>query len=397
MSAPPQPLDLPALDGTNPLGFLAALGTLAVLSEADPDLRLGWRRGPRWTAFLQGGRPFAADVVVALLVQCLKPTPADDKANEALEASRRDYERALADLKLAKDQPKLPRRAEEHLREERKQNVKSLGKQWSTRLEAHKAALDVSAPSPELRIGKLSQCLPVVFHRLGHLFVGKSSLQQRRVVDLLAAFGIEQPRDSRKKQDSDKVFQRSPFCFTTGSGHQEFIGDIRQLMTRADPTKAEPDPPPCVTDMAVTQALFGPWRYSDPGLSMRWDPIEDTRHALRLDDPSSAGVSTVWMANLLAYRALVFFPCAWDGHALATAGWSHDREHPCFTWPLWEAPLTADIVRSLLRHPAFGEPDLGEWKAELRDRGVSAIYRSRRIQVGSGTNYKVNFTPAQSV
>ena len=64
---------------------------------------------------------------------------------------------------------------------------------------------------------------------------------------------------------------------------------------------------------------------------------------------------------------------------------------------MWETPLTADTVRSLLRHPAFGEPDLGERKAELRARGVSAIYRSRRIHVGSGTNYKVNFTPAQSV
>ena len=37
MSKPVHQLDLPALDGANPLGFLAALGTLAMLSETDPQ------------------------------------------------------------------------------------------------------------------------------------------------------------------------------------------------------------------------------------------------------------------------------------------------------------------------------------------------------------------------
>ena len=36
MSETTPPFNLTALDGANPLGFLAALGTLAVLSETDP-------------------------------------------------------------------------------------------------------------------------------------------------------------------------------------------------------------------------------------------------------------------------------------------------------------------------------------------------------------------------
>lgn len=395
MSAPPHHLDLPALDGTNPLGFLAALGALAVLSETDPGLRLGWRRGPRWTALLQRTALLDTDSVVATLVEGLKPTPTSVEADQGKEACRGAYEQALAKLQEAQSQPRLPRNADKRVREERKQRLKTLEEERSHRLEAFKAALEKSAPSPELGVGKLSGCAPTAFRRLTSSHAAKSSLAERRVVDLLAAFGIEQPQDARRAQGKEPVIQRTPFCFTTGSGHQEFIGDARQLMTRPDPTKDEPAPAPCVTADAVKRALLGPWDYSDPGLSMRWDPVEDTRYALRLDDPSSAGVSTVWMANLLAYRALAFCPCAWDGRALATAGWTADRE--CFTWPLWETPLTADTVRSLLRHPAFGEPDLGNWKAELRARGVSAIYRSRRIQVGSGANYKVNFTPAQAV
>lgn len=47
------PLDLPALDGTNPLGFFAALGCLTVLDRrarerAAPAPRLGWTQSGRW-------------------------------------------------------------------------------------------------------------------------------------------------------------------------------------------------------------------------------------------------------------------------------------------------------------------------------------------------------------
>ena len=43
-------LVLPALDGTNPLGFFAALGVLRAVSAAEPSARLGWR-------YLAGWRP----------------------------------------------------------------------------------------------------------------------------------------------------------------------------------------------------------------------------------------------------------------------------------------------------------------------------------------------------
>lgn len=46
-------LVLTGLDGTNPLGYLAALGTLRVLSDRGVDARLGWRLLDAWRPVLQ--------------------------------------------------------------------------------------------------------------------------------------------------------------------------------------------------------------------------------------------------------------------------------------------------------------------------------------------------------
>ncbi len=46
---------LPGLDGTNPLGFLAALGVLRVLSELQLVVKLSWQRnGGTWRPYLHG-------------------------------------------------------------------------------------------------------------------------------------------------------------------------------------------------------------------------------------------------------------------------------------------------------------------------------------------------------
>lgn len=150
---------------------------------------------------------------------------------------------------------------------------------------------------------------------------------------------------------------------------------------------------PRAVEQGEKPVLLEAWDDSDSGRFMRWDPVEDVRYAVRLDDPGPAGAHTVWMANLLAYRALVFFPCAAANH-LAASGWSGDRRARTFTWPVWKPPLSADTIRSLLRHPAFGETSLAAYRQEFRARGVEALFRSRRIEVGRGGNRKYNFSPA---
>jgi hypothetical protein len=128
---------------------------------------------------------------------------------------------------------------------------------------------------------------------------------------------------------------------------------------------------------------------------MRWDPIEDRRYALMDRDPTSSGnkTRTMWMANLLAYRALAIFPSAPFRQRLQTAGWDPDQK--TFAWPLWEWSLNLDAVRSLvqLRELVKERPDA----STLRARGIAAVYRAHRLLVGSGGNRKVNFSPARRI
>jgi hypothetical protein len=110
-------------------------------------------------------------------------------------------------------------------------------------------------------------------------------------------------------------------------------------------------------------------------------------------DPSDLASRTVWMANLLAYRALSLFPSAPGRRGLKTAGWSGDGEF--FTWPIWGTPATADTIRSLILFSGLGaeRPD----RRALKEMGIAAVFRAQRVKVGSGANYKLNFSPAQSV
>jgi hypothetical protein len=123
---------------------------------------------------------------------------------------------------------------------------------------------------------------------------------------------------------------------------------------------------------------------------------------------------TVWMANLLAYRALALFPSAPEKGRLGTTGWRETCEslkrrnevkrqgqEPAswremeFTWPIWEGSADPDTIRSHMLLPNLGDetPD----RSVLRARGIVAVFRSRRIKVGSGANFKINFDPARGV
>jgi hypothetical protein len=149
---------------------------------------------------------------------------------------------------------------------------------------------------------------------------------------------------------------------------------------------------------------------------LRWDPIEDRRYALMDRDPTASDNKsrTVWMANLLAYRALVLFPSVPTKGVLETTAWHETPQsgqrrkdarrqgrEPAswrdmdFTWPLWVHPADPDTIRSHMLLPALkGEnPD----RMVLRRRGVMAVFRSRRLKVGSGANFKINFGPARGV
>jgi hypothetical protein len=369
-------LILEALDGSNPLGFLSALGTLMVAHAAgETEARLSWERRARWVPVLHAVSvkdPAAFAEVMAGALAGRTVTPHDEKARGR---SEKAFNQASTLVKKKRNEIKARRLRGDERREALEREVAPLEGDRDARRKAWLEALARAVPRPELALGKKIDCRPEEFRQHAAAFVTKPDAETREALDLLAAFG------------SDAVYKSgsitpTPFCFIRGTGHQYFLDTVRQLLQQATPEK-------------VHEALFEQRSYRDLRLSMRWDPMDDRQYALMDRDPSKLKTRTVWMANLLAYRALTLFPTAPRGRRLEATGWNGGADEPSFSWPLWRTPLPPSVIRSLLQLRLLVEdsPD----RPTLRARGITAVCRTRRIKVGAGSNYKLNFAPARAV
>ncbi len=296
---------LNGLDGSNPLGFLAAIGTLRIATEANSsaDWRVSWKvRGGHWSPVLLGDTGITAEGLIELLMP-------------ALTEMKGDHAFGFAD--------------------------------------------DLTINCEEFR--KVAQSAS-----------NAADLTDRHYADFIAAFGC----DSLPISAKDSRIQDTALRTMSGAGHQHFIGSMRELVGNTKPDH-------------LHASLFEPWQYSDPKPSLRWDPLDDRRYALRWKEPSGDPVRTVRGANRLAVEALPLFPTAPGERHLHTTGFSQRRgEGVLFTWPIWEVPLSIDAVRSLLSLAELQKPRPD--RKSLLARGVIEIYRSQRI---TRDKYR-NFTPA---
>ena len=199
----------------------------------------------------------------------------------------------------------------------------------------------------------------------------------RRMADFLAAFGSE-------INPVRGTFQASRFRMVR-SGDSAGQG----LPAYARAIRAATDGP------ALERTLFMPWDHRDVGFSLRWDPIEDQRYALRWRDPSKSslgdGPGTMTGANSLAIEALQWYPTMCQGNRLTTTGFHRNSSNEAwFTWPIWTSPISLDTVRSLvgLSDLHVAQPP----RANLAKRGIVELYRSQRIQQNQ---YYSNFTSGQ--
>lgn len=201
-----------------------------------------------------------------------------------------------------------------------------------------------------------------------------ASRANRRMADFLAAFGSE-------INPEKGVFRNSRFRMvrsgdSAGQGLPAYARAIRN-----------------VTDGAsLRRTLFVPWDFRDRGFSLRWDPIEDQRYALRWRDPSkstlSDGPGVMNGANSLAIEALQWYPTMFQGNGVVTTGFHRNsKKEVWFTWPIWNRAISLDTVRSLLALSDLhcAKPP----RADLAKRGIVEVYRSQRIQQ---SKYYSNFT-----
>ncbi len=296
---------LNGLDGSNPLGFLAAVGVLRVATKADSysDWRVRWEmRGGHWSPVLLGDKVLAADGLIELLVP-------------ALTEMKGDHAFGFAD--------------------------------------------DLTINCEEFRQVAQAAC-------------NAADLKDRHYADFIAAFGCDSVPISAKNSRIQDTALRT----MSGAGHQHFIGSMRELVEKTNPGH-------------LRASLFEQWQYSDSKPSLRWDPVDDRRYALRWKEPSGDPVRTMRGANRLAVEALPLFPTAPGERNLHTTGFTQRRgEGVLFTWPIWEVPLNIDTVRSLLSLAELQEPRPD--RKSLFAKGVVEIFRSQRI---TRDKYR-NFTPA---
>ena len=369
-------VELGGIDGSNPLGFLAALGTLVTLhSVGEVNAQLGWRRSHRWVPVISG---VSHSDFEGLVAKGLYGKPVSEmgikhavEKEKAFEETKRNIKNKMVEIKkrgLKGNERKKAIEVEIHPLEEEK----------DTRRQHWLKARELVVSRSELGLGKRIDCTSEEFREFALFSLTSASATNRELLDLLSAFGSDACLDK-------SAIKSTPFCFIHGSGHQDFLHTIDQLTSKVTATK-------------VRDTLFQPWNYEDEGLSMRWDPIEDRQYALMDRDPTASDnrSRTVWMANLLAYRALVLFPSAPKRKGLVTTGWSIIANESVLTWPIWEFFASPDAIRSMLQLHELSaiRPD----RSNLCNLGIVGVFRARCIRVaGAGASYKVNFSPAREV
>ena len=364
---------LRGLDGSNPLGFLAAIGLLAVVSATESiEVRMGWTEEEAWHPFLLVKPDAWADRLPEILLKELKanmPTSkeAPDEArlrDEFLEATRR--------LKAVPWGTKKRETAPEE-----RELLASLQAEVESKRTAWLSIRKNLVSSPELALGD-TVAVPAEEFRL-HAFelASFAALRNRSSIDMISNFGCD-----ACKEEKSGIIETTPFCFITGSGHQYFLKTANDLLNKIDEER-------------IRKCLYEPWAYEDEQLSMRWDPSEDRRYALMWNNPSVEKGKTVWAANILAYRGLQLLPSVIEEGHLATTGFTKIEGKQFFTWPIWRPALALDTVRSVLSIKELRDrsPD----REKLGKMEIAEIFRSERIKVGLRSQYKTNFSQAGPV
>jgi len=243
--------------------------------------------------------------------------------------------------------------------------------------------LDSRLRQPEPALG-IAEDLPVpydVFRQTLLALQREARPDARQSVDFLAALGSEVVQ--AKVNGKPNGLMADTAIRLSGSGQQRFLGSMRTLVQ--------------VTTVAhLEAALFHPWVYADDVPSLRWDPADDRRYALRWKEPSGDPIRTVRGANRLAIEALPLLPTAPTGGELETTGFRRRRgEGVAWTWPVWSLPAGLDTVRSLLSLAILQDDTLD--RRALQVMGVAEVYRSVRQTLSKYRNFGMAAPVAQAL
>lgn len=327
-------LVITGIDGSTPLGFLAALGLLQVLDEQrDAEQRsahrLSWKQLDTWRPVVHEGAGL----------------------NEVVEM-------VMADLARWADSPLLSFR---YVKLE-KQGPKAVG--------GLKAPLAVvrawlrkqrdEGREAETAYGAALFCDAVV----------EDAKKWATSADH-ASCGVEHDTEIGLEQ----VVERTFFDFT--SRNAQFLEQVQAIRGYLQPEAVR----------AALERGAPDHEAARTARTLDWDPTSDTPGAIFTGYQRGFLPLHEW----LAFRALRCFPLASAGRRVLLTAGTGRRLDGEFTWPLWERPASLDAIRSLV-----GYPKLTELKSEQRKAlGVSVLLQAGLTKKADG--YTGTFAPARPV
>jgi hypothetical protein len=361
-----------AVDGANPLGFLATLGAVQMLAErkgeeGSPHVRLSWTEARRPMLVAQGVED--SESLIQLLADLAGRRAADATAVDAEKTTRTVFEEARRKERKKREEIKKRRLPRDQRRAALEGEHTPLAQEAARLRNEWRAARAKASPDPTVSMGLDLNVKSEEFADHCRDALNASTAASRRWIDLCACFGVER---ATERMDA------TPFALISGSGHQHFLGTAGDLMVACKGGH-------------FRSALLGPWVATDEGNSFRWDPDDDRRYALLANDPTAP--KTIWGANRLAFEALRLFPCMRGRTGASTIGWRHDGESEIWRWPLWACDLSPAVISSILASRDIWRDEL-ESRRRLRARGIFAVFQTRRIAVGRAPNQKLNFLPS---
>lgn len=121
--------------------------------------------------------------------------------------------------------------------------------------------------------------------------------------------------------------------------------------------------------------------------TLDWDPSADTPGAIYTGFRRGYLPVHEW----LGFRALKLFPIAKAGTRVRMTACSGRRLDGEFTWPIWERPASLDVVRSLVSYPNLA----GLGLEQRRALGLSGLLRAELTKKADG--YTGTFAPSRPI
>ena len=242
---------------------------------------------------------------------------------------------------------------------------------------------DIESEKPPKTYGNIIACPPDEYRRR---VVGAVELQQsaRWLLYLFAGFACETIVQANGGQAGQ--VEPTNISLANGSSQRYLLHDYQTLVLGK---QGKMDAYPPLTPPSLRRGIVETTLLDERHAELRWSPTEYRPGALNRVGGTSQG------KNAMAFWSLGLLPSFPTNSGLVTAGFTsasaRSEASGYFNWPLWDKPLTADAIRSLMLMEYANRGDENPFRS---DRGFHQVLRCARF---SGEKGGLFFSPAVAV